>query len=334
MQTNVVLALYSDYAFRTAVVLYLAVMVLHLAEYAGTRKLSRVREPQEAVAVGAGEGGATVTDRPDAATPREWPARLGRMAVALTILGAAVHAASLVLRGLAVVRWPWGNMYEFISAICLAAVVTWLVMLRRSPGLRVIGAFVLLPVEILLFLAGSSLYVKAAPVMPALQSYWLAIHVSTVAISSGLLMVTGVASILFLLRKRVSAPGGVPVGRQTGRPTEAGFAGVLALLPTSDALDRLAYRITVFAFPLYTFAIIAGAIWAESAWGRFWGWDPKETVALVVWVAYACYLHARSTAGWRTGGAAWINVVGFAAILFNLFFVNLVTAGLHSYAGL
>jgi cytochrome c-type biogenesis protein CcsB len=171
-------------------------------------------------------------------------------------------------------------------------------------------------VEILLFLAGSALYVKPAPVMPALQSYWLAIHVTAVSLASGLLMVAGVASLLFLLRKH-------GVGD-----------GWLDALPSADTLDRAAYRVTIFAFPLYTFAIICGAIWAEAAWGRFWGWDPKETVAFVVWVVYACYLHARATAGWRAGGAAWINVFGLVAVLFNLFFINLVTTGLHSYAGL
>jgi cytochrome c-type biogenesis protein CcsB len=179
-----------------------------------------------------------------------------------------------------------------------------------------VGLFVLLPVVVLMFLAGTVLYAQAAPVMPALQSYWLVVHVTTVSLSSGLLLVPGVASILYL----VSGSGRLPA--------------LAARLPAADVLDRLAYRTTIIAFPLYTFAIIAGAIWAEAAWGRFWGWDPKETVAFVAWVIYAAYLHARATAGWRTGRAAWINVAGFAAVIFNLFFINMVVAGLHSYAGL
>jgi cytochrome c-type biogenesis protein CcsB len=238
------------------------------------------------------------------------------MAVALTLLGALLHLASIVTRGLASERWPLGNMYEFTSAICVAAVVSWLVVLRRSPSSRPIGVVVLLPVVILMFLAGTVLYANAAPLVPALRSYWIVIHVSTIAISSGLLLVPGVASVLYLLRR-------------SGRP-----AGLVELLPAADVLDRLAYRTTIIAFPLYTFAIIAGAIWAEAAWGRFWGWDPKETVAFIAWVVYAAYLHARATAGWRTRGAAWINVAGFAVIIFNLFFINMVVAGLHSYAGL
>jgi cytochrome c-type biogenesis protein CcsB len=189
-------------------------------------------------------------------------------------------------------------------------------MLRRSPAARPVGLFVLLPVVILLFLGGTVLYAPAAPVMPALQSYWLVIHVTTVSIASGLLMVPGVASLLFLLRR-------------SGR-----LAGFADKLPSADALDRLAYRLTIVAFPLYTFAIMAGAIWAEAAWGRFWGWDPKETVAFVAWVIYAAYLHARATAGWRNGPAAWVNVAGFAAVVFNFFFINMVVSGLHSYAGL
>jgi cytochrome c-type biogenesis protein CcsB len=304
------LALYSDRFFMAAVGVYVLAMFLHAGEYA----VRRAAKPAVLATVGGGKGSAPVEEDP---APRGSRAdRFGRMAVALVVLGAALHVTSIATRGFAAGRWPLGNMYEFASAICLAAVVTWLVVLRRSPAMRPMGPFVLLPVVILLFLAGTVLYANAGPLVPALHSYWLVIHVTTVSISSGLLLVPGVASILFLLRR-------------AGRP-----AGFVAKLPSADTLDRLAYRITIIAFPLYTFAVIAGAIWAEAAWGRFWGWDPKETVAFVAWVIYAAYLHARATAGWRTGPAAWINVAGFAAMIFNLFFINMVVAGLHSYAGL
>ena len=297
------LALYSDRLFMAAVGVYVLAMILHAAEFA----VARSAKP---ALVGAGG-----PDVEPAARPRG--ERVARMAVALTVLGAVLQLGSILFRGLAAERWPLGNMYEFTSAVCLAAVVGWLVMLRRSPVTRSVGSFVLLPVVILLFLAGTVLYAQAAPVQPALQSYWLVIHVSTITLSSGLLLVPGVASLLFLLRDSGRLP--------------AGFA---ERLPSSDALDRLAYRTTIIAFPLFTFAVIAGAIWAEAAWGRFWGWDPKETVAFVSWVVYAAYLHARATAGWRAARAAWINVAGFATVLFNLFFINMVVAGLHSYAGL
>ncbi|MBW0092751.1 c-type cytochrome biogenesis protein CcsB [Pseudonocardia sp. KRD-184] len=301
------LALYSDRLFMAAVGVYVLAMVLHAAEFAAARSAKPAL---------VGAGGPDGDGRPvEEARPRG--ERFARMAVSLTVLGALLHLGSIVTRGVAAERWPLGNMYEFTSAICLAAVVGWLVMLRRSPVTRAVGPFVLLPVVVLLFLAGTVLYAQAAPVVPALQSYWLVIHVTTITISSGLLLVPGVASILFLLRGS---------GRLPERLAER--------LPSSDVLDRLAYRTTIIAFPLFTFAVIAGAIWAEAAWGRFWGWDPKETVAFVSWVVYAAYLHARATAGWRAAGAAWINVAGFATVLFNLFFINMVVAGLHSYAGL
>jgi cytochrome c-type biogenesis protein CcsB len=302
-------ALYSDRLFMAAVTVYVLAMVLHGWEFARERSAAPAL-----VAAGSGEEiEAATAERP--ARPRS--ERMGRMGVSLVVLGAALQAASIVLRGLAAQRWPLGNMYEFVAAITLAATVTWLVVLRRHPALRPLGAFVLFPVLVLQFLGGTVLYTAAAPVMPALQSYWLVIHVTAVSLASGLFFVPGVASVLFLLQRAGRLP-----------------AALAGKVPPAEALDRLAYRVTIIAFPLYTFAVIAGAIWAEAAWGRFWGWDPKETVAFVAWVVYAAYLHARSTAGWRAGRAAWVNVLGFAAVIFNLFFINMVVAGLHSYAGL
>ncbi|MCX6463035.1 MAG: c-type cytochrome biogenesis protein CcsB [Pseudonocardiales bacterium] len=298
------LAVWSDRLFMGAIVVYVLAIVLHAMEIAAVRTAAR------SALVGAGAPAAT-----DAA-PAARGERFGRMAVSVTALGALLHVVSLVTRGLAAERWPLGNMYEFSSAICAAAVVTWLVVLRRHAGVRTVGPFVLLPVVALMFIGLRVLYAEAAPVQPALQSYWLVVHVTTISISSGLLLVAGVASVVFLLRRSGALP------------------AVTDRLPSADAIDRLAYRITIVAFPLFTFAVITGAVWAEAAWGRFWGWDPKETVAFVSWVVYAAYLHARATAGWRTGRAAWINVLGLATVLFNLFFINMVVAGLHSYAGL
>lgn len=109
---------------------------------------------------------------------------------------------------------------------------------------------------------------------------------------------------------------------------------IAARLPSAQTLDILAYKTTIFAFPLFGVGVILGAIWAEAAWGRFWGWDPKETVSFIAWIVYAAYLHARATSGWRNTRAAWINIAGFVAMLFNLFIINMVVSGLHSYAGL
>jgi cytochrome c-type biogenesis protein CcsB len=241
------------------------------------------------------------------------------MGVALTVLAALLHLGALVLRGVATGRVPWGNMYEYGMAVTFIAVLTWLVVLRKFP-VRHLSGFVLLPIVTLMFIGGTMLYTVAAPVQPALQSYWLVIHVSAAATSSGVFLVPGVASILYLIRSAHE--------RDRGR-----FARFGAKLPAAEMLDRIAYRTTVLAFPVFTFGVLCGAVWAEAAWGRFWGWDPKETTAFVAWVVYAAYLHSRATAGWRGTRAAVINVVGFAVTVFNLFFVNLVTTGLHSYAG-
>jgi cytochrome c-type biogenesis protein CcsB len=310
---NPLIALYSDRLFMATVGVYVLAMVLHAMEYATARAARTPALVGAGAPVDADPAGPQAT-QPDAPAGRSRADRLGGAAVNLVFLGALLQLASVITRGVAVDRWPLGNMYEFTSVFCLAAVLTWLVVLRRTPGLRTVGLFVLFPVVILLFLAGTVLYARAAPVVPALRSYWLIVHVTTITTSSGLLIVPGVASLLFLLRR-----------------SSSGFA---ERLPAAGALDRLAYRTTIVAFPLYTFGVIAGAIWAEAAWGRFWGWDPKETVAFVAWVVYAAYLHARATAGWRSGRAAWINVAGLAVVLFNLFFINMVVAGLHSYAGL
>jgi cytochrome c-type biogenesis protein CcsB len=132
---------------------------------------------------------------------------------------------------------------------------------------------------------------------------------------------------LYLAKSRHDRRGAA--GLKPGR-----FAVYAAKLPAAATLDKAAYRIVAFSFPLYTVAIICGAIWAEAAWGRYWGWDPKETWAFIVWVVYACYLHARATAGWKGRAAAWVNMAGFASIIFNFVIVNVVISGLHSYAGL
>ncbi|QQQ76075.1 c-type cytochrome biogenesis protein CcsB [Saccharothrix sp. 6-C] len=311
MPVNTTLATYSDWTYGAAVAIYFFAAVLYLCEAAFARP-AKTRELAGAVAAGGTRADGTWTPGRVTKPERSRAERLGRMGVALTVLGALLQAASLVLRGFATERAPWGNMYEYGSLLTLAAVVTWLV-LSRTFDVRKLGGFVLVPIVILMFLGGTVLYADAAPVQPALQSYWLVVHVSVISVSSGVLLVPGVASVLYLLKT-------------SGRAR-------FTRLPDADVLDRLAYRSTVFAFPLFTIGIICGAIWAEAAWGRFWGWDPKETVAFVSWVVFAAYLHARATAGWRGRPAAWINSLGFALTVFNLFFINLVTTGMHSYAG-
>jgi cytochrome c-type biogenesis protein CcsB len=318
MPVNETLARYSDWAYASAVAVYVLAMAFYLVEQGLTKPKRQLA--RELVAVGGGSD--AVTEGPRALPPvqgRTTADRIGRMGMSLNILGVLLHASAVLLRGLATGRVPWGNLYEYCSAVCLVALIAWIVMVGKF-DVRRLSAFVLLPIVVLLFLGGTVLYTTAAPVQPALQSYWLVIHVAAVSISSGLLLIPGVASVLYLLRSAND--------RNPQR-----FAKFAARLPASDVLDRMSYRLTILGFPLFTFAVVCGAIWAESAWGRFWGWDPKETCAFIAWVVYAVYLHARATAGWRGDRAAVINVVGFAVMVFNMSFINLVTVGLHSYAG-
>jgi cytochrome c-type biogenesis protein CcsB len=296
----------SDTFFATSVALYSVALVAFCAQLAFGRR---------PVLVGAGGG---TEPAPEAGAGDPGTRRWGAIGIGLTILGALTHVSVLVTRGLATDRLPWGNMYEFATAVVLVAVVAFAVLAVRNPALRHMGAFVLAPVVLALVGTGLFLYAPAAPLVAALRSYWLAIHVTTAILGFGIFFVSGIASMLYLARQRHDARGG---------------SGILSRLPAAATLDRVAHRTAVFGFPIWTFAVIAGAIWAESAWGRFWGWDPKETWAFIAWVVYAAYLHARTTAGWRGRAAAWVNVAGLVVMIFNLLFVNLVSTGLHSYGG-
>ncbi len=245
-------------------------------------------------------------------------------ALMLTATGLALHVSGVLIRGLAVHRLPWGEMYEYVTALTAVAVAFFLAVMIRyrvwSLGLFVMGAVV-----VGLGLAETVIYTPAGPLVPALQSYWLAIHVTAMTLATGIFLVAAVLGIVYLLAdgqaRRVKA------GRAASQP-------IMRRLPGPEALDRLAYRTVVFGFPIWTFGIIAGAIWADQAWGRYWGWDPVETWAFITWVVYAAYLHARATAGWRSRRAAFIQLAGFGCLLFNVIGVQSFITGLHSYAGL
>jgi cytochrome c-type biogenesis protein CcsB len=306
----------SDSLFSITVALYSLAVVAFCAQLAFGRRPARA---PELVGAGAPAAGAE-----EPAAENGQGRRWGLVAMGLTVLGVLTHAGVLVARGMATDRLPWGNMYEFATATVLVAVVAYVVFALKAPALRHLGLFVLAPVVLALVLIGLFLYADAGPLVAALRSYWLAIHVSTAIIGFGIFFVSGIASVMFLVRSRYEA---------RLADGEAPQTGIVAKLPAAAALDRVAHRTAVFGFPIWTFAVIAGAIWAEAAWGRFWGWDPKETWAFIAWVVYAAYLHARTTAGWRGRPAAWVNVVGLVVMIFNLLFVNMVSTGLHSYAG-
>jgi cytochrome c-type biogenesis protein CcsB len=320
MPINETLSQYSDWLYTTAAAIYVVALMMTLVEqgFGAKGRLATERAKLRAREL-VGAGGPPVEEAEAAQRTTGRPERIGKMGASLLVLGALLQLSAIVLRGLAVHRAPWGNMYEYGMAVTFITVVTWIVVMGKFP-VRHLTGFLLLPVVILMFINGTLLYTTAAPVQPALQSYWLVIHVSAAIIGSGVFLVPGVASVLYLFRAAFEKD-------------ETKFARFASKLPAADVLDRIAYRTTIFAFPVFTFGVLCGAVWAESAWGRFWGWDPKETVAFIAWVIYAAYLHSRATAGWRGARAAAINIVGFAAMIFNLFFVNLVTAGLHSYAG-
>ncbi|WP_353650405.1 c-type cytochrome biogenesis protein CcsB [Nakamurella sp. A5-74] len=351
---------FSDLAFQAAMAAYVVALICYGIEFAARRamdptQLEVASREHRLVKAGVGAPESLYADRHiddrhiderdiderdiddeldddelDEGPRTQWGPLFGRAAVVLTVIGALVNATSVVTRGIAAGRLPLGNMYEFTSFICLAATTCWLIVLAKFKE-RALGFFVMIPVAILAFVAGTVLWIQAGPVQPSLNSYWKWIHVTTISASGSVLLVSGAASAMYLLRHRFDSK--LLAARTDATATARVQASSLARLPSLAALDKIAYRTAIVAFPVYTFAVIAGALWAEVAWGRYWGWDPKETVAFVSWVFYAGYLHARATSGWRGARAAWINVVGFAAIIFNLFFVNMVITGLHSYAG-
>jgi cytochrome c-type biogenesis protein CcsB len=335
----------SNNAMYAATIVYALAMLAHVAEWAMARQLDADAVPAAEPAtmpapavVSTGEAaGQARADRPMVPPPMrpspprsiaddiERSDRYGRIGLSLTVLGLLLHAVGVISRGVAAQRVPWGNMYEFAITGSFAVAIAYLFLVRRYNvrwlGLAVTGFLVLV-----LGVAVVVLYRPVAPLLPALHSYWLAIHVSAAAIAGGGYTVGALASVLFLLRSRLEAK----AVANPGMPRR----GFLWRAPDAESIDRVAYRVHAFAFPLWTFAVLAGAIWAQYAWGRFWGWDPKEVWAFITWVAYAAYLHARATAGWQGRAAAYVALCGYATFLFNFIGINLFGTGFHTYSGL
>ncbi|ROT33462.1 c-type cytochrome biogenesis protein CcsB [Micromonospora sp. HM5-17] len=321
------MAALSDQFLIATLLAYLAAMVGYAAEHAARRTATATPTRARIPAMAGAPTPQSLPPEPDSSTQPPTRGRwAGWLATAATTLGAATQAVCLVTRGLAADRVPWGNMYEFVLAVTLVGILAWLTLLTRRPAVRPVGLYVTLATVILLGLAGMRLYTPAGPLVPALNSYWLKIHVSTAAIATGIFLLGFVAASAYLIR--------LAHDRATTTGRSPGFVASLGRhLPTTDALERQSFQLHAIAFPIWTFAVVAGAIWAEAAWGRYWGWDPKETWAFISWVAYAGYLHARATPSVKRPLTAWLAVLGWATMMFNLFAVNLVIAGLHSYAG-
>jgi cytochrome c-type biogenesis protein CcsB len=245
--------------------------------------------------------------------------RVGRLASAFMIIGFLLLLVAVVLRGISANRVPWGNMYEFSITGALAFSAAYLFGLKKYK-IRFLGLPVAIAVLLTLGTAITLLYRPSAPLVPALKSPWLVIHVSTAIISGGVFLLANCIAGTYLILDRYEQKG--------VRPNWA------LKLPTLEVLDNLSYRLVALVFPLWSFSVIAGAIWAEAAWGRYWGWDPKETWAFITWVAYAAYLHARVTVGWRGRKAAWLCLFAGSTFLFNYIYVNVWGTGRHTYSGL
>src|SRR4051794_25944578 len=363
---NETLAANSNYALYFAMAVFTIAMVSYAVDLAGfAPRASRAEEVPARELVGAGAGRATggVSGGPGAAggraaggggggprrgpparpapapappgargparpaggaavAPRRRPA--AGIALALTWLGTLVLAASVVLRGLSVMRPPWGNMFEFATTGSLAVGLAFCVLsLRRD--VRWLGLFVVGPVLLTLGLAITVFYTAASQLMPSLKSVWLVIHVSVAILSVALFTIAFSVTILYLVKSRLEA---------APAPLSRAKASLQSALPSARALDRTAYGLHVVAFPMWTFTLIAGAIWAEQAWGHYWNWDPKEVWTFIIWVVYAAYLHARATTGWSARSASYIALAGYGCILVNYMVVNVYFVGQHSYSGM
>ena len=250
------------------------------------------------------------------------PTRWLQSAMALTWLAWAVHLAAVVMRGIAAHRVPWANMFEFGLTATLALVGVFLgISIFRD--VRFVGAFISGFAILALGIVSVNFYVAVTPLPPALQDYWLVIHVFVAVLGTGFFATSAALSSAQLFQS----------SRESGKLTGRNWR-FLSAFPTSEALEALVYRLTTIGFVFWTFTVIAGAIWAEHAWGRYWGWDTKEVWSFIIWVLFAGYIHARATRGWRGNPAAVLNLIGFAAVIFNFTIVNLFFKGLHVYSGL
>ncbi|SFS15370.1 cytochrome c-type biogenesis protein CcsB [Microbacterium sp. cf046] len=269
------------------------------------------------------------------APPSERPRLIwARIGTSLTVLGFLFHLGGDITRGIAAGRVPWSNMYEFALTGTLLIVAVYLASLLRY-DLRFLGSFITGLVVLLLGGAALAFYVEISPLMDPLKSVWLVIHVFVASLATAIFALAFGLSVLQLMQARRE--------QKTAALADASSATIAAAktgprflrtLPGSDALESIAYRFAIIGFIFWTFTLIAGSIWANDAWGRYWGFDTKEVWTFVIWVLYAGYIHARATRGWRGSRSAWLSIIGFTAVMFNFTIVNMFFKGLHAYSGL
>lgn len=333
--TTDALASYSLVAVYSAMAIYLFAFIaftLDLAQRSAvTTAVAAVARPATAVVrkLSSAGGSTAVLERPSSPPPTVVTAptvvaprssRFERVAFALTILGWVLHVAGDVLRGVAAHRVPWANMFEF-SLTASAIIVGVFILVQVWQNLKFLGAYITGFSLIVLGFGTVGFYVSVVPLPPALQSYWLIIHVFVATLGTAFFAIGAGLSLVQVIQAR----------RESGRLTSARF---LDTFPNSVKLENLAYRVIVVGFVFWTFTLMAGAIWAEHAWGRYWGWDTKEVWTFIIWTIFAGYIHARATRGWRGSRSAALAMIGFAAVMFNFTIVNLFFKGLHAYSGL
>ena len=320
MSVNETLAGYSNLLLYSSMASYTGAFLGFSIDLAGSAaRVERIGAASSRELVTAGTAQVSVERPVGSDVPSPVRRQAAGIAVSLTALALAQHSAAVLLRGLATERPPWGNMFEFASAGSAVVTLVFVAALRWR-DLRYLGTFVIGPVLLMLGLSVTVLYTEAGQLVPSLKSVWLAIHVSVAFIASALFTIAFSLTVLYLVQERRERAG------------EAAKRSFMNALPTARELDLTSYRLHAVAFPLWTFTLVAGAIWAEDAWGRYWGWDPKEVWTFVIWVVYAGYLHARATRGWQGRKAAALAIGGYACILFNFLVVNIYFVGFHSYA--
>ncbi len=246
--------------------------------------------------------------------------RVGILSTALLLVGFILHSVGLVLRWIETHQTGYGyvplsNMYESLIFFSWTIVLIYLILEFKYQQ-KVIGVFAT-PLAFLTIAVTSiipGITPKITPLMPALQSNWLAIHVITCFLGYASFAVSFGISILYLFKEKKEGKEG------------------WKWLPSPALLDEMNYKSIVIGFPMLTLGIFTGAAWANYAWGSYWSWDPKETWSLITWFVYAAFLHARFTRDWRGRKAAILSIAGFIAVLFTYFGVNYLISGLHSYA--
>jgi len=326
--TNETLAQYANLAVYSAMAVFTIAMIAFAFDLAGAAPAAlgtASGAEKEPALVGTGRS----ATRPAPLVPGEDQVPRSRkaagIAMMLTGLGGLLLIAAAAMRGLSVHRAPLGNMFEFALVGSMFVVVVFIaISLRRD--VRWLGLFVVGPVLLTLGLAITVFYTDASELLPSLKSVWLVIHVTVATFSVALFTIAFSVVILHLVKTWLEVQDPTSLSRLK--------AVVNAALPQSRSLDRTAYGIHAVAFPLWTFTLIAGAIWAEQAWGHYWNWDPKEVWTFVIWVIYAAYLHARATTGWSARSANYLALAGFGAILVNYMVVNVFFVGQHSYSGM